>query len=111
MQLSVRMSAVVSMSMNQSSSFEKSCQSNVGISCTMVMVRFDSLCVVYKVSMYACMVLCTSSLLGCVAECSWSIIVRCCSLYVGLFQLCHECRLGSGKFPAGELVLKAPELL
>ena len=43
--LSVRMSAAVSMSMNWSSNFEESCPSNVGISWSMVVVRFDSLCV------------------------------------------------------------------
>ena len=48
----------------------------------MVMVRFDPLCVACKVSMYASIVLCTGSSLGWGAECSWSIIMRCCSLSV-----------------------------
>ena len=43
--LYVRMSAVVSISMNQPSNFEESCPSNVGISWSMVVVRLDSLCV------------------------------------------------------------------
>ena len=51
--LSVRMSVVVSMSLNQSSSFVESCSSTVGISLSMVVVRFDSLCVACKLSVYA----------------------------------------------------------
>ena len=50
--LSARMSAVVSISMNQSSNYEQSCPSNVRISGSMVVVRFDSICV-------ACKCLCT----------------------------------------------------
>ena len=50
MQLSVKISVVFSMSMSQSSSFEESCPSNVGISWSMIVVKFDSLCVAYKVS-------------------------------------------------------------
>ena len=42
-QFSGQMSAAVSLSMNQSSSFEESCLLNVGISCSRVMVRFASL--------------------------------------------------------------------
>ena len=61
---SVRMSTVVSMSMNQSSSFEEFCPLNVRIPCNTVMVRFDSLCVACKVSMYDFMILCTGSSLG-----------------------------------------------
>ena len=61
---SVRMPAVVSMSMKQSSSFEESCQSNLGMSCSMVVVRFNSLCVACKVSAYTCMVLYTGVSLG-----------------------------------------------
>ena len=56
-QLSVRMSVVVSISMNQSFHFEESCPSNVKISWSMVVVRLDSLCVVHRVFVYACMVL------------------------------------------------------
>ena len=52
--ISVRMSAVGSASMNQSSSFEESCPSNVGISCSMFMARFDYFYVACKVSVYAC---------------------------------------------------------
>ena len=81
-QLSVRMSAVVSMSINQSSSFEESCPLNVGISCSTAVVRLASLFVAHKVSVYACIVLCTGSSLGGEAECSWSNIVRCCRLSV-----------------------------
>ena len=40
-ELSARMSAAVLISMNQSSNFEESCPSNVGISWSMVMVRLD----------------------------------------------------------------------
>ena len=47
-QLSVRMSAAVSMSLNQSSSFDESCPSNVGISWSIVVVRLDSLCVTWS---------------------------------------------------------------
>ena len=82
---SVRMSMAVSMSMNQSSSFEESSLSNVGISCSMVVVRFDSLWVACKVSVGVCVPLYSFvhlfiTRLG--AECGWSIIVRCCSLSV-----------------------------
>ena len=42
-QLSISMSVAVSMSMNQSSNFEESSPSNVGISWSMVVVRLDSL--------------------------------------------------------------------
>ena len=59
--LSVRISAVVSMSMKQSSSFKESYLSDLGISWSMVMVRFDSLYVLHRMSMYACMVLFTGS--------------------------------------------------
>ena len=85
-QLSVRISVVVSMSMNQSSSFEESCPSNLGISCSMVMMRFDSLCVACTVFVYACMVLCTGSSLGWGTECSYSIMVRCCILSVSCIR-------------------------
>ena len=61
MLLSVRMAVAVSISMNQSSNFEESCPSNVGIPWSMVLVILDSLCVVCRVSMYDCMVLCTDS--------------------------------------------------
>ena len=80
--LSGKMSAAVYMSMNQTSVFEESCPSNVGISCSMVVVRFDSLSVTWKVFMYACVVLCTGSPLGLGAEFSWSVIMRYCSLSV-----------------------------
>ena len=82
MWLSVRMSVVISMSMSQSSSFEESLPSKVGISCSMVMMRFASLYVACKVYIHACIVLCTGPLLGLGAGCGCSIIVRCCSLYV-----------------------------
>ena len=82
MGLSVRMSVAVSMSMNQSSSCEKSCPLNVEISCSMVTVRCDSLCVAHKVSLYAYIVSCIGSSLGFGADYGWSIIVRCCSLSV-----------------------------
>ena len=49
------------MSMNQSSNFEESCTSHVGISWSMVLVRLKSLYVACRVSMYARMVLCTGS--------------------------------------------------
>ena len=55
------MSVVVSISMNQSSNIEESCPSYMGISWCMVVVRLDSLCVVHRVSLYGCMVLCTGS--------------------------------------------------
>ena len=47
---------MVSISMNQSSNFVECSPSNVGIS-----LRLVSLCVVCRVSVYACMVLCTGS--------------------------------------------------
>ena len=79
--LSVRISAAVSISMNQCSSFEEPCPSNVGISCSMVMVRFDSLCVACKVSIHLHGFV-HRFLIRLGAECVWSIIVRCCSLSV-----------------------------
>ena len=82
MQLSVRMSAAISMSMNKPSSFEESCPSNEEISWNMVVVRFDSLCVACKVSVYTYMVLHTDSSLGWGFKCSLSIIGRYCSLSV-----------------------------
>ena len=48
-QLSVKMSVAVSRSMSQSSSFEESCVSNMGISWSKDMVMFASLCVACKV--------------------------------------------------------------
>ena len=78
--LFVRMSVMVSMFMNQSSSFEESGSSNVGISWSMVVVRLDPLCVAHRVSVYACMVLCTGASLDWGA--GWSAMVRCCSLFV-----------------------------
>ena len=77
---SVRMSAVVSISTNQSSNFKESCPSNVGISWSMIVVRLDFLCVVCRVYVYACMVLCTGSSLD--FETGWRTIVRCSSLSV-----------------------------
>ena len=65
--LFVKMSVAVSMSMNQSSSFEESCLPNVGISCSLVMV------------MFACIVVCMSSSLGWGFGCGLSVIVRDCS--------------------------------
>ena len=47
---------------------------------SMVVVRFDSLCVACKVSVYACMVLCMDSSVG--WSTCWSIMVRYCSLSV-----------------------------
>ena len=70
------------MSMKQSSSFEESCQSNVVISWSMVVMRFDSLCVACKVSVYACMILCTCASLDRVADYGWSVREGCCSLFV-----------------------------
>ena len=50
--LYVRMSVVFSISMNQSSNFEESCPSNVGISWSMAVVRLDSLCCVQGVCVH-----------------------------------------------------------
>ena len=113
-QLSARISAVVSISMNQSSNFEESCPSNVGISWSMVVMRFYSLSVTCRVFMYICMVLCTGSSLD-LGFC-WNIIVRCCRLSVScdsssvgvdwgvlVFKLancflsCWNCSIKSGK--------------
>ena len=66
--------------MNQSSNFEVSCQSIMWISWSLVVVRFDSLCVAHSVSMYACMVLCTGCFTG--LGLVGGIMVRCCSLSV-----------------------------
>ena len=63
-QLSVEMSAAVSRSMSQSPYFEESCPSNIGISCSKDVVRFASLRVACKMSMYACIVVCMGSSLG-----------------------------------------------
>ena len=63
----VKMSVAVSMSMNQSSNFEESCPSNVGIPCNRVMV------------MFACIVIYMASSLGWGFGCSQSATVRCCS--------------------------------
>ena len=93
MQFSVRMSAAVSVSMSQSSNFEEDCLSNVGISWSMVVVRFDSLCVAYRVSVYTCMVLCTGSSLD--GGAGWSTMVRCCSLSVGVDLRVVDCKLAN----------------
>ena len=45
-------------------------------------MRFASLSVVHKVSVYACIVLCTGSSLGWEVGCGWSVIVRCYNLSV-----------------------------
>ena len=63
-QLLIKMSVAISMSMNQSSSFELSCSLNVGISCSRVMVIF------------ACIGVCLGSF-GWEFGCGGSIIVRC----------------------------------
>ena len=65
MWLSVKMSMAVSKSMSQSSSFEESCPSNMGISWSKDVVRFASLCVACMMYVYACIVVCMGSLLGC----------------------------------------------
>ena len=80
--LSVKMSVAVSRSVSQSYSFEESYPLNVGISWSKDVVRVASLCVVHKVSRYACIVVCMGSSLGWGVGCGWSVIVRCCSLSV-----------------------------
>ena len=77
--LSVRMSAAASVSMNQSSNFEESCPLSVGISWSMVVVRFDSLCVAHRVSVYAYI---DMYWLFTGLGAGWSIMVRCHSLSV-----------------------------
>ena len=79
-QLSIRMSADVSISMNQFFNFKQSHPSNVGISWNMVIVRLSSFCGMYRVSVYACKVLCISSPLDLGAD--WSAMVTCCRLSV-----------------------------
>ena len=59
--LSIKMSIGVSRSVSQSSNFEESCPSNVGISWSKDVVRFASLCVTWKVSVYGCVAVCTGS--------------------------------------------------
>ena len=65
-QLLVKLSVVVSMSMNQSSSCEESCPSNLGISCSRVTL------------MFACIVVCMGSSLGWVFGHGQSTTARCC---------------------------------
>ena len=77
-QLSVKMPAAVSMSMNHSSNFEESCQSNVGIFWSMVVVRLDSLCVAGCLCMPAWFCGQVPHWTGA----NWSAMVRCCSLSV-----------------------------
>ena len=62
------------------------------------MVMFDSLCVACKVSVYACIVLCTGSLLGWGAECSCNIIVRCCNLSLSYVSSAIDVDLGVVNF-------------
>ena len=109
-QLSVKMSAAVSRSMSQFINFEVSCPSNMGMYWSKVVVRFDSLCVACKVSMYACIVVCKGSLgrgslmwLECHSEVLQSICKLC--------QLLHMCGWVGGRFKVGKLVLKLPELI
>ena len=67
-------------SMNQSSKLKESCPLNVGISLSMIMVRFDSLCVASR-EVCACLhgfVHWSSLDLGA----GWNTIVKCCSLSV-----------------------------
>ena len=80
--LPVKMSMVVCRSVSQSSNFEEPCPSNVGILWSKGVVRFASLCVVCKVSMYVCTVVCMGLFLGWGIGCGWSVVVRCCSLSV-----------------------------
>ena len=106
-QLSIKMLVAVSMSMNQSSSFEESCPSNVGISWSMVVVRFDSLCVVHKRSMWACMVFAlVPHWAGGWLEHHGEVIQFICELW----HFCCGCGLGSFRFLACKLVLKLVEL-
>ena len=100
--LSVRMSVAVSISINQSSNFKESCPSNVGISFSMVMVRFASLCVAHKVSVYTSIALCTGSSLGWGDGCGWSIIARCCRLSVS----CISSAVGVGGWVADFKLVK-----
>ena len=85
------------MSMNQISSFEESCPLNMGISYSMVMVRFAYLCVAHKVSVYACIVLCNGSSLG------WGLDVveyhsEVLQFIFKLHQLCCTCSWVGGNF-------------
>ena len=91
--LSVRMSVAVSMSMNESSSFEESCPSNMGISWehghgevwfSLGCVQGVCVCLHHFVHWFL-------TRLG--GKCGWSIIVKCCSLSeswgLGSFKLAN----------------------
>ena len=92
------MSVVVSMSMNQSSSFEESFPSNVGISFSRAMVIF------------ACMIVCMGSSSNWGFGCGWSVIVRGCSLSVRCINSSIYGGI-AGRFQVGKSVLKLPELI
>ena len=109
--LSVKMSAVVSGSVIQVSSFEDSLLSNVGISCSKDVVRLASLSVVCKVSLYTHRAVCPVSSLGWGVECGWSVIVRCCSLSENCVNSPCVCGWMSGRFSVSESVLKLPKLI
>ena len=98
MWISVKMSVVISMSMNQSSSFEESCPSNMGISCSRVVMVFAwFLCLAHKMFVYACIVVCMGSSLG--GGWMWleyhSEVLQFISK---LIQLGHRCRSVGGTF-------------
>ena len=80
--LSVRMSAVVSMSMNQSSNFEESCPSNVGISWSIVVLRLDSFCCTQGVCLCMPEWFCALVLHWTEGGAGWSTMVRFCTLSV-----------------------------
>ena len=94
-QISAKMSVVVYRSVSQSSNLEESCLLNIGISWSKDVVRLASLCVVHRVSMYACTawVLLYAGGLGC----GWIVIVR----YNSLSVSCCNSSISVGGWVAG----------
>ena len=97
--LSVKMSAVVSRSVKQSSNFEESCPLNVGVSWRKDVLRFASLCMAHKVSVYACIVVCMGSSLSRGIGSGWSVIMRCFRLSVS----CVSSAVCVGRWVAGSI--------
>ena len=80
---SFKMLAALLISLSQSSNFEVSHLSNVGMSWSKDVVRFVCHCLAHKVSVYLYIAVCRTSSMGLQSGHSWSIMTSCCSLLGG----------------------------
>ena len=106
---SVKMSMAFSRSMSQSSNFEESCPSNVGISWSKDMLRFASLCSVQgiNVCLHSSVHRFFIRLRGWMW---WKCHSEVLKFISKLCELCHVCGWVGFRFQMGKLLLKLLEL-